>query len=137
MNRKAAAILNLGVPELIVIALVALLVFGRKLPEAARSAGKTFGEFRKSVNKMQTEMRRASMDVEKDLKSAVGDVGENVPDEKTRLPLPPEPENPYARANETPEGGPKSGQVQSSESKPADSTGGKTPEKKIPDSINS
>ena len=103
-------------------------MFGRKLPEAARSAGKTFGEFRKSINKIQTEMRRASMDVEKDLKSAVGEPMDAEADEKTRLPLPPEPEDPYARANETPEGGPKSGQVQSSESKPADSTGGKTPD---------
>jgi sec-independent protein translocase protein TatA len=40
--------MNLGFPELIVILLIVLLLFGaRKLPDLARSLGKSIGEFKK------------------------------------------------------------------------------------------
>ena len=47
MNIFAAII---GWPELIIIALVIVLIFGaRKLPELARNVGKMRGEFRKGA----------------------------------------------------------------------------------------
>ena len=44
---------NIGVPELIVIFVVALLVFGpRKLPEIGKSLGKALKEFQRARNEL-------------------------------------------------------------------------------------
>ncbi len=40
----------LGVPEMIVIGVIALLLFGKRLPEVARSLGKGVVEFKKGLN---------------------------------------------------------------------------------------
>ena len=41
---------NIGFPELIVILIIVLLVFGAaRLPEIARSLGKAIGEFKKAI----------------------------------------------------------------------------------------
>jgi len=52
--------LNLGPMEVLVILVVALLVLGpAKLPEAARSAGRTIGELRRMSSGFQAELRDA------------------------------------------------------------------------------
>nr|GEX12852.1 sec-independent protein translocase protein TATA, chloroplastic [Tanacetum cinerariifolium] len=49
---------GLGVPELVVIAGVATLVFGpKKLPEVGRSIGKTFKSFQQAAKEFETELR--------------------------------------------------------------------------------
>jgi TatA/E family protein of Tat protein translocase len=47
----------LGMPELIVIFVIALLVFGpRKLPELGKSLGKSIGEFKRASNELRNTL---------------------------------------------------------------------------------
>jgi sec-independent protein translocase protein TatA len=48
---------SLGIPELIVIFVIALIVFGpRKLPELARSLGRGIAEFKKATSELQSSL---------------------------------------------------------------------------------
>jgi TatA/E family protein of Tat protein translocase len=50
---------SVGAPELILIFIVALLVFGpRKLPELGRALGKGISEFRKATSDLKTTLER-------------------------------------------------------------------------------
>ncbi|MCE1178742.1 MAG: Sec-independent protein translocase subunit TatA [Micrococcales bacterium] len=47
---------NLGAPEIIIIALVIILLFGfKKLPDAARSIGRSMRVFKSEMDEMKTE----------------------------------------------------------------------------------
>ncbi|MCB9882723.1 MAG: twin-arginine translocase TatA/TatE family subunit [Planctomycetes bacterium] len=52
------ALLNLGPQEMIVVLVVGLLIFGRRLPEVGRSIGKTLLEFRRGLQSFKDEMDR-------------------------------------------------------------------------------
>jgi TatA/E family protein of Tat protein translocase len=48
---------SIGVPELIMIFIVALVLFGpKKLPEIGRTIGKAMGEFRRATNDLQRSL---------------------------------------------------------------------------------
>ncbi len=50
---------SLGVPELLMIFVVALIVFGpRRLPEIGRTLGKALGEFRKATDDLKHTIQR-------------------------------------------------------------------------------
>lgn len=45
---------GLGMQELIIIGVVAVLLFGKRLPEVARSVGKSYNEFRSGLGDIQS-----------------------------------------------------------------------------------
>ena len=56
----------LGTPELIVIGILVLVLFGaKKLPMFARSLGKSMGEFKKAREEFETELHKAQEEVER------------------------------------------------------------------------
>lgn len=55
-----ASIFNLGGPDLIVILIICLLLFGaKKLPELARGMGQAVREFSKAKDDVERELQRA------------------------------------------------------------------------------
>ena len=65
MREFLAVLPSLGGPEVIVIFLVLLLLFGaKKLPELARGLGKSAGEFRKAREEFEDEIRRGGEEVD-------------------------------------------------------------------------
>ncbi len=48
---------SIGMPELIIILVIALIIFGpRKLPELGRSLGKSLGEFKRASNELKNTL---------------------------------------------------------------------------------
>jgi|SRR5687768_1800676 TatA/E family protein of Tat protein translocase len=48
---------GLGMPELVIILVLALIIFGpRKLPDLGRSLGKSIGEFRRASNELKSTL---------------------------------------------------------------------------------
>lgn len=47
---------GLGFQELIIVGIVAVLLFGKRLPEVAKSMGQSYREFRKGLSEIQSTM---------------------------------------------------------------------------------
>ncbi len=57
---------NLGFPELILILIIALVVFGpSKLPEIGRAVGRGLSEFKKATNSLMSDVNKPLESVEK------------------------------------------------------------------------
>jgi sec-independent protein translocase protein TatA len=50
---------GLGTSELIIVGIIAVLLFGSRLPEVARSLGKSMSEFKKGMTDLEREVRSA------------------------------------------------------------------------------
>jgi sec-independent protein translocase protein TatA len=48
---------GIGFPELVIISIVAVLLFGSRLPEVARSLGQSYQQFRKGLNEIQSSIQ--------------------------------------------------------------------------------
>jgi TatA/E family protein of Tat protein translocase len=95
---------SIGMPELIIILVIALIIFGpRKLPELGRSLGRSIGEFKRASNELRNTLeeeirveeqreQRAAISAEQD--SAVAAAA-------TPAPAPSTPVTPAPPANET------------------------------------
>ncbi len=58
-----------GTTELIIIGVVALLIFGRRLPDVARSVGKSIVEFKRGMRDVKDEIDTTSRLDSKDTKA--------------------------------------------------------------------
>jgi len=55
---------NLGWPEMLIVGLLALLIFGRRLPEVGRSLGKGIVEFKKGLADTGDEIKEVKKQAE-------------------------------------------------------------------------
>jgi len=83
---------SIGMPELIIIFVIALIIFGpRKLPELGRSLGKSLAEFKKASNELKStleeeirlEEQRTAFEASKAANSAPGAAAASAPVEPT------------------------------------------------------
>jgi len=56
---------TIGWAELLVIGLIALLIFGRRLPDVARNLGKGIVEFKKGLSGIEDDLNKAGDDAKK------------------------------------------------------------------------
>lgn len=78
---------GIGMPELIVILIIAIIVIGpEKLPEIARALGRGYAEFQKTLKTVKDSIEKTEDDVykttdneveEKDIKKEGGKIGGN------------------------------------------------------------
>ena len=52
---------GLGMQELVVVGIVALLLFGKRLPEVAKTVGKSYSQFRRSLSDIQSSMNLSDL----------------------------------------------------------------------------
>lgn len=104
----------LGIPEMIVIGILALLIFGpRKLPELGRSVGKALAEFRRASNDIRNTLEEEVRELDRQTREAAHGVETAIlgssDAEGAMPPSPTEPGVPQAPADENPaDGKPKS-----------------------------
>lgn len=51
---------SLGPVEMMVVGMIALLLFGKKLPQVARDIGRSFTEFKKGVSGIEDNVTRST-----------------------------------------------------------------------------
>jgi len=64
-------LLDISPVTLMILGAIAVLLFGEQLPEVARSFGKKFSAFRRSVQNIQDEIRSAAQSATSELTSAL------------------------------------------------------------------
>ena len=75
MYHNVLAFFNLGGTEYLVIAVVALLIFGRNLPTVARNMGKSVVEFKKGLKNVQDEVDSVNDDIDQEVNKNENNTG--------------------------------------------------------------
>jgi len=84
---KTAIMFGIGIPELLVILVVALVFVGpERLPEVAKFLGKIFAEFRKATDDISEELSSARVMLEEELRQAEREAREEKNSPDTILP---------------------------------------------------
>lgn len=77
---------NIGFPELILILLIALLIFGpKKLPEIGKSIGKAISELKRASNELKETLEEEirAEEIKKFEESLESEIGRNEEEEET------------------------------------------------------
>lgn len=92
---------GMGMQELVIIGIIAVLLFGKRLPEVAKSLGSSYREFRKGLTDLQSHMdvsdtygSTSSSSSYSDSSSSYGDFDDH--DEATAPKFEPPPSEPQA-----------------------------------------
>jgi sec-independent protein translocase protein TatA len=85
MNTIIAFLGPIGGPEMFLIFMVLLLLFGaKKLPQLARGIGKSVGEFRKAREEFEDEIRKGGEDLDNEVKKSDDDKVSKAPGAEPR-----------------------------------------------------
>jgi Tat protein translocase TatB subunit len=88
---------GIGIPELMVIMVVALIVLGpKRLPEVAKALGKALAEFRRATSDLTDELGNARIMLEEEVRQA---------EHQTRAAQPPAAQPPAAAEKKEPSAG--------------------------------
>jgi sec-independent protein translocase protein TatA len=88
MNVLLAMFDSMGAQEMLVVGVIAILLFGEKLPEVGRKVGKTLTEFKRSVRGIQDEFTGALTGVERSVDSATSSTRKEVFDDRDEATAP-------------------------------------------------
>jgi sec-independent protein translocase protein TatA len=78
--------MNIGTPELILIVVLAIILYGRRLPEITRALGKGFQEFKKNIDSVKKDFQEQTEDIKTDKYYADASSGEAVKGKNNLLP---------------------------------------------------
>jgi len=85
--------MGLGIPEIVIIGIVAVLLFGKKLPEVAKTLGKSYQDFRRGLTDLQSSVDTAAESSETTSHSSIYDDYDDL-DEPTAPKFEPPPSEP-------------------------------------------
>ncbi len=84
----------MGPPELLIILVIAVLLYGKRLPEVARSLGKTMMEFKRGISGLQEELQSSLREETSSSSSAGSSAGPSAAVEEDEEPTAPKFEPP-------------------------------------------
>lgn len=71
---------GLGYTEMLMVGIIALMLFGSRLPDVAKNFGRTYRDLRKKVDDFQKEFRDWDKDVPTPTKSSVNLMSDDEPE---------------------------------------------------------
>ena len=69
MDEQIMAVWMPGWPEMVIIAVVGLVIFGRRLPDVARNIGKSIIEFKKGMRDVKVDLEKNDTETQKRIES--------------------------------------------------------------------